>query len=600
MTGTDKTQWTQLAINAAKSGDYETSVNLFVTAISHDQRNAGLRYNLAISLERNGEIDDAAVSLTDALRLKPDMLEAANRLARLLSKYEISEPARLDAAGLMNAMSVPGAATESIGAMAISILKIGGPLFEALQNGALTSWDETADALLKTRTAPLLRDPLFLRALTAHVNSDGDVEHLLMALRRTILQLPAERFTDKAAVAFAIALAKQCLQNEHVFETTEGERALLAPVLERAKLKPKMDPASVQAILVSLLYENASDVLSPIDASESLATLKPKTLRAFLMPLLAQHRLEQELVETVKTVGRFADATSSKVAAQYEDSPYPRWSTFRPPLEAVFSKVLSKFVLAERLSFMAQPFDVLIAGCGTGRQALEASIGYGPNARLTAIDISRRSLAYAMREARARNIRNVSFLQADLLDETALRHQYDVIECVGVLHHLEHPLDGLRALERRLKPGGIMQIALYSAVSREELSELRHEAEYPGAGCDADAARRYRALLRDRSVDETGGELTISADFWSLSGFRDLVLHVSEQQFILPDIKTALDDLGLTFRGFTLHPQTISEFSDAYPNDPWPGSLENWWAWEQENPRLFDGMYSFWVEKPAI
>ncbi len=593
-----KTDWARLAVDAAKGGDYQTAINLFVTAISHDQRNAGLRYNLAIVLERNGETDDAAVSLTDALRLKPGMPEAAERLSRVLSKYEIMEPARLDAAGLMSALAVPDVDAESIGSMAISILKIGGPLNEALQNGQWSGWDDTADALLKSRTAPLLRDTLFLRAISCHTNQDADVEHLLTALRRTVLNLASERFADKTVLAFAIALARQCLNNEHVFDLTDEEQESALGFRGALKLTAKMAHDDIKAALVSLMYASTNEIMAHAHVDGKLHGMKPKALREFLLPLMAREKSETEIAEQIPQVGALNGATTKKVAAQYEDRPYPRWTTFFAPPEGSLSRVLHRFIPEHRLAFMAQPFNALIAGCGTGRHALEASIGYGPNARITAIDLSRRSLAYAAREAHARHIRNITFAQADLLDETACPGTFDIIECVGVLHHLEQPLDGLRALERRLKPGGIMQIALYSAVSREELSELRLEPQFPGIDCSDDEARRYRASLRDRSAETTGGELTTSLDFWSMSGFRDLVLHVSEQQFTLPEISAALSELGLVFRGFTLHPQHISEFEAAHPGQSWPGSLEKWWAWEQEHPRLFDGMYNFWVEKP--
>jgi len=593
-----KTDWARLAIDAAKAGDFQNAVDLFITAISHDRRNAGLRYNLAIALERNGEIDDAAVSLTDALRLKPGMSEAAHRLSRVLAKYEIDEPARLDTNGLMNAMAVPDVGNEPLGAMAIRILKIGGPLHDALQAGREDGWDATADALLTKRTAPLLRDAIFLRAIATHTNCDTDTERLLIALRRVVLNLPPERFHDKTVLAFALALARQCLTNEHVFVVEPEERAKAEHIAAAARIVPKPSLVDIHALAVSLMYAPFDTLASSDIDRTSLQSMKPKALRDFVLPLTLRHHVEHEIAQDVPTAGTLTDATSQSVAAQYEERPYPRWTTFRRPRDGALLKTLERFFSPGRLAFMAQPFDVLIAGCGTGRQALESAIGFGPNARLTAIDLSRRSLAYAVQEARSRKITNVEFRQADLLDDTACAGPFDVIECVGVLHHLEKPLEGLAALERRLKPGGLMQIALYSAVSREELSELRNEPGYPGMQCSEDEARAYRAALRDRSEDETGGELTVSQDFWSLSGFRDLVLHVSEQQFTLPEIAAALEDCNLTFRGFTLHPQYLDEFREAFPTETLPGSLDTWWKWEQENPRLFDGMYNFWVEKP--
>ncbi|MEL6289096.1 MAG: class I SAM-dependent methyltransferase, partial [Pseudomonadota bacterium] len=294
----------------------------------------------------------------------------------------------------------------------------------------------------------------------------------------------------------------------------------------------------------------------------------------------------------------YTDATSGAVAAQYEERPYPRWTSMRRPPSGALLRALSRHFPAERLAFTRAPFDVLIAGCGTGRHAIGSTIGYGANANVTAIDLSARSLAYASAAAQKHGVPTIRFERGDLLDARVTPGPFDIIECVGVLHHLADPLAGLDALLARLRPGGLMQIALYSAVAREDLSELRLEPGFPGTDCDDDAARRFRAVIRDRPAEEPGGELTISADFWSLSGFRDLVLHVNEHQFRLPEIEAALAKRRLDFCGFTLPAQVVDDFLTANPTESWPGSLQVWWNYEQVNPRTFDAMYSFWVAAP--
>ncbi|MEL7544347.1 MAG: tetratricopeptide repeat protein, partial [Pseudomonadota bacterium] len=159
-----KPDWARLGVDAARAGDFANAIDLFVTAISHDQRNAGLRYNLAIALERNGEIDDAAVSLSDALRIKPGMTEAADRLGRVLGRYDIAEPGRLDQRGLLNALNAAPEVGEPVGRMLMRILRLAGPLRDALEAGALDGFAQTARDLVGRRTGPLLRDTIFLRA----------------------------------------------------------------------------------------------------------------------------------------------------------------------------------------------------------------------------------------------------------------------------------------------------------------------------------------------------------------------------------------------------------------------------------------------------
>ena len=44
---------------------------------------------------------------------------------------------------------------------------------------------------------------------------------------------------------------------------------------------------------------------------------------------------------------------------------------------------------------------------------------------------------------------------------------FDLIECSGVLHHLDDPQEGLRHLSGRLATNGVMKVALYSALARK-------------------------------------------------------------------------------------------------------------------------------------
>src|SRR5690606_20501618 len=102
---------------------------------------------------------------------------------------------------------------------------------------------------------------------------------------------------------------------------------------------------------------------------------------------------------------------------------------------------------------------------GTGKQALQSAFAYGPQARILATDISASSLGYAHVAAKRYNVGNVEFMIADILDYDRLGRQFDIIECVGVLHHMADPWAGWRKLLGCLKPAGLMYIGLYSSVS---------------------------------------------------------------------------------------------------------------------------------------
>ena len=81
-----------------------------------------------------------------------------------------------------------------------------------------------------------------------------------------------------------------------------------------------------------------------------------------------------------------------------------------------------------------------------------------------------------------------------------------------------------------------------------------------------------------------------------MSGFRDLLLHVSEKRYTLPQIAKILDDEGLVFRGM-LEASDFKMLKRQFPNELWPGRLECWAELETQNPAQFAGMYSFWCER---
>ena len=202
----------------------------------------------------------------------------------------------------------------------------------------------------------------------------------------------------------------------------------------------------------------------------------------------------------VQRLGTISDETSVRVAGMYDASPYPRWTSVLTHREGAYLKQLRSVFKPEELVFLRRPFEVLIAGCGTGRQAVSAAFDYGTNANVIALDIAIASLGYASRMASRMGAGSIRFLQGDIQQietyEPSFVGRFPVIECVGVLHHMARPFDGWRALRECLAPGGLMLIGLYSASARRNLAVLQADPAFPGRGCDAQTLRRYRQHVR--------------------------------------------------------------------------------------------------------
>jgi len=99
--------------------------------------------------------------------------------------------------------------------------------------------------------------------------------------------------------------------------------------------------------------------------------------------------------------------------------------------------------------------DVLECGCGGGHHTPHmAEVARS----VTAVDLNCADLA----RQRCAGLGNVAFVDADLATMD-LGRQYDVVICIGVIHHTDDPDATFRNLYRHCKPGGRVIIWTYSA-----------------------------------------------------------------------------------------------------------------------------------------
>jgi SAM-dependent methyltransferase len=594
-----KPTWSERGSAATDLGDLHAAKLCFAHAAKAEPGNAQHRYHLAIVQQGLRELGAAARSLTEALRLDPRLADAARRLALLAGRCELPAEVRLDAAGLAAALAYNTVDRELIAEVAMRHLERDAPLGGALGKGRAGGWMETARSLCVERTGLLLKDDLFLRLLRTGLFRNPDVERLLTALRRALLlEVALQRFEDRALADFALALMQQCRINEHVWAAEADEvRGLAQLSLEVSELLAG-DLAAGRRFLLASLYHPISKLLGETTEPRQAAGVRPRALREAVVAHLTEAADERGRAARLPRLGAVADGTSRAVAAQYEASPYPRWTSVGLVRSADMRRALGAYFKAGELAFLDRPFEVLIAGCGTGQQAVQAALAYGPSARVLAIDLSAASLAYGQRMAERLGAHNIAFAQADLLTLDRLGPQFvgrfDVIECTGVLHHLADPFQGWRALLRCLAGDGHMFVGLYSASARRNLATLRRDPAYPGPGCTDEALKAFRKALLDRPDGAPGSELKASRDFYAASNFRDLALHVSEHCLTLPEIARFLAGSGLAFRGFQIDRGVFRRLQERFPGEAWPGALDRWAEFEEAHPHTFAAMYNFW------
>ena len=426
---------------------------------------------------------------------------------------------------------------------------------------------------------------------------DVQLEALLTAARRGILALcdaPSEE--ADSLLPFACSLARHCFITEYVFNLDAAEEAHVGTLRQRLAdiwLAGGTPPTLLAAAVACY------GPLNVLPGHErSLDQVSDPALKTVIVQQVREPATERQMGAAIPQLTTIDDPTSLAVRQQYEENPYPRWIKTIPPAKPVsFEVFLREMLPAARLDPVDRaPVEALIAGCGTGLQAVDLARRV-PALRILAVDLSRASLGYAARRTAEFGLRNVEYGQADILRLSELGRRFDVIHTTGVLHHMAEPLVAWRRLLDVLNPGGFMLLGFYSELARTEVVAARSFIAAHGFAPDPPGIRRARAAI---AALPDGDPIRLNAlvpDFYTMSECRDFLFHVAEQRLTLPQIAQFISDAGLEFLGFQLSRETAGQYSAANPDDPTMTALDRWHAFELAHPRTFLGMYQFWVRR---
>ena len=143
-----------------------------------------------------------------------------------------------------------------------------------------------------------------------------------------------------------------------------------------------------------------------------------------------------------------------------------------------------------------------------------------------------------------------------------------------------------------------MRIALYSEIARRGVVAARTLIAEGGYGSTATDIRRFRRDLMRRG-DEATRDILRMRDFYSTSECRDFLFHTQEHRMTLPAIKAFLAEQNLHLIGMETDRATARQYATRFPHDAAMTDLDNWDAFERDNPQTFETMYRFWVQAPA-
>ena len=619
-----------LGVMAQARGDAEGAVGEYRAALALDPKSAHAHNNMAAALEQLGRSEEAIPHLREAVALRPQFVEARTNLAALLHrKGAVLEGLQLLFAGLADdpananlrwslAEALSGLTLGTVGpaerrvlvdlcndenlsmlsltSAVLSILMNGEPvpaLMDAARRGRnpFAAPDPAADAFV--------RDPLLLAALPRMPVVDAGFESLLVFLRRAILEQQCGEGATSQPVhhGFLCALARHMWFAGYSQFAEREEIAAAAALASRATAAlagEVIEPRALEGLLATCaLY-------GPLSALPGSQRLLGQPLTAWspeFRPVAAEQvldaRRERELAAELVAITPIADEISRKVQSQYEETPYPRWVSVGRSRPVALADLARRLRPDREPPRRTGPVQVLIAGCGTGHHAIQSSSTYA-DAEVLAIDLSRASLAYAMRMAERFGTTNLRFRQADILQLGTLGRRFALVESVGVLHHLGDPLAGWRVLVDLLEPDGFMRIGLYSRAARASVREAAKLASDLGVPRTPEGIRSLRKAIMDLPATHPARGVMSFGDFFSLYGCRDLILNVQEHTFSIAEIERSLEQLGLEFLAMHPEPATLRSFAARFPGREAARDLRCWARLEDEIPGTFKGMYQFW------
>ncbi|WP_417429761.1 tetratricopeptide repeat protein [Kiloniella sp.] len=591
---------TNLGVCYKELHQYSLAIECFEKALVLDPNYSEAYFNLANVFLLQEKFVESLMYLRVAVKLSPETSlywSGMEKPLKQMSFTSIDDSLLDDLCELLQCSTVnPTVLFNPI----LSALKLDETFSDALQIAVVEEKIQNFNAV---KISEILSGiPLFLSLMKQCLMSDLQIEDMLTRVRRDLLKVISEGDVIEAIIPFVSVLAIQCFHNEYIFSVTEHENELLDTLeLEINDIIDHNGLISIQKVVILSAYRPL--FLYPW-AKKYIGSVENQWIADVLCQQISEPLEEREIRSQISSVTPVENSVSLAVRQQYEESPYPRWtkvglSDKGMRIQDVLKQVSMDIDVVD--NELTDTPDILIAGCGTGQQALATKNRF-ENSKVLAIDLSLSSLSYAIRKTKEYGVKGIDYYQADIMELSCLNRKFDLIESSGVLHHLESPDAGWENLVNLLKPKGLMNIGLYSKFAREHLSNITSiiPIEKDCSPLQAIQKSRENIISLAKSGQKDMERVCKSIDFYSLSTCRDLLYHVQEIRFDLTEIELMLEKLHLEFLGFEIpEPSIIKRFKRDYPNKDDVRSLQCWHEFEKNNPYIFLGMYQFWCRKKS-
>ena len=211
--------------------------------------------------------------------------------------------------------------------------------------------------------------------------------------------------------------------------------------------------------------------------------------------------------------------------------------------------------------------DILIAGCGTNQAAVFAY--NNPTAKVVAVDVSQPSLDHEKFLKDKYSLKNLELQLLPIEELPLLGRDFDLVVSTGVLHHMNEPKIGMKAIADVLRPEGVAAIMLYARYGRAGVELMQAVFRELGLRQDEKSLQMVKTAIASLGAQHPlRGYMTIAPDLAFDTGLVDTFLHGRDRSYTVEDCLDLVASAGMVFQDWfqkkSRYPLTLIEPANEF------------------------------------
>ena len=207
----------------------------------------------------------------------------------------------------------------------------------------------------------------------------------------------------------------------------------------------------------------------------------------------------------------------------------------------------------------------MVAGCGANQAACFAFTN--PSAKVVGVDVSQPSLDHQQYLKDKHGLKNLELHLLPIEELSALGLDFDLVVCIGVLHHLADPAKGMQALAGCLRRDGVASVMLYGRYGRIGVDLLASVFGELGLGQDDSSVQVVQETVSVLPAEQpVWSYLKNSTDLNADTSVVDTFLHGRQRCYTVTECIDLVTSAGLVFQDWHFKSLYYPQESYALPD----------------------------------